>query len=72
MSQAAASQYGPGQSSRALYHVEAGVIVRDVGIPGHLRVSAGTEAETTALVVAIISTSPSMPPRITPYKNKIE
>ncbi|TFD26781.1 histidinol-phosphate transaminase [Cryobacterium cryoconiti] len=30
-----------------------GVLVRDVGIPGHLRVSAGTEAETTAFLTAI-------------------
>ena len=30
--------------------LEAGVIVRDVGIPGHLRVTAGTEAETTAFL----------------------
>jgi len=28
----------------------AGVLVRDVGIPGHLRVTAGTEAETTAFL----------------------
>lgn len=30
-----------------------GVLVRDVGIPGHLRVSAGTEAETTAFLEAL-------------------
>ncbi|TFC97785.1 MULTISPECIES: histidinol-phosphate transaminase [Cryobacterium] len=30
-----------------------GVLVRDVGIPGHLRVSAGTEAETTAFLTAL-------------------
>jgi histidinol-phosphate aminotransferase len=29
-----------------------GVLIRDVGIPGHLRVSAGTEAETTAFLDA--------------------
>lgn len=28
----------------------AGVLIRDVGIPGHLRVTAGTEAETTAFL----------------------
>jgi histidinol-phosphate aminotransferase len=30
-----------------------GILVRDVGIPGHLRVSAGTEPETTAFLVAL-------------------
>lgn len=30
-----------------------GVLVRDVGIPGHLRVTAGTEAETTAFLAAL-------------------
>ena len=30
-----------------------GILVRDVGIPGHLRVSAGTEAETTAFLDAL-------------------
>jgi histidinol-phosphate aminotransferase len=30
-----------------------GVIVRDLGIEGHLRVSAGTEAETTAFLDAL-------------------
>lgn len=30
--------------------LEAGVLIRDVGIPGHLRVTAGTEAETTAFL----------------------
>jgi len=30
--------------------LDAGVLVRDVGIPGHLRVTAGTEAETTAFL----------------------
>lgn len=33
--------------------LEAGVIIRDVGIPGHLRVTAGTEAETTAFLVRL-------------------
>jgi histidinol-phosphate aminotransferase len=32
-----------------------GVLVRDVGIPGRLRVSAGTEAETTAFLDALAS-----------------
>ncbi len=30
-----------------------GILIRDVGIPGHLRVSAGTEAETTLFLDAI-------------------
>lgn len=30
-----------------------GVLIRDVGIPGHLRVTAGTEAETTAFLEAL-------------------
>lgn len=33
--------------------VERGVLVRDVGIPGHLRVTAGTRAETTAFLTAL-------------------
>lgn len=33
--------------------LERGVLVRDVGIPGHLRVTAGTEAETTAFLLAL-------------------
>ncbi|MFS0895566.1 histidinol-phosphate transaminase [Microbacterium sp. 179-I 3D3 NHS] len=34
---------------------EQGVLIRDVGIPGHLRVTAGTEAETTAFLDALAS-----------------
>jgi len=33
--------------------LERGVIVRNLGIPNHLRVSAGTEAETTAFLEAL-------------------
>ncbi|MEO5778552.1 histidinol-phosphate transaminase [Arthrobacter sp. PAMC25284] len=33
--------------------LEAGVLIRDVGIPGHLRVTAGTETETTAFLAAL-------------------
>ncbi|MDQ1609519.1 MAG: histidinol-phosphate aminotransferase [Microbacteriaceae bacterium] len=33
--------------------LEQGVLIRDVGIPGHLRVTAGTEAETTAFLGAL-------------------
>jgi histidinol-phosphate aminotransferase len=35
--------------------LERDILVRDVGIPGHLRVTAGTEAETTAFLVALAS-----------------
>jgi histidinol-phosphate aminotransferase len=35
--------------------LEAGVLIRDVGIPGHLRVTAGTETETTAFLTALES-----------------
>lgn len=38
---------------RRLY--ESGVLVRDIGMPGHLRVSAGTAAETDAFLAAIAS-----------------
>lgn len=43
----------PRATFEALY--ERGVLVRDVGIPNHLRVSAGTEAETTAFLDALAS-----------------
>lgn len=33
--------------------LESGVLIRDVGIPGHLRVTAGTETETTAFLEAL-------------------
>lgn len=33
--------------------LDEGVLVRDVGLPGHLRVSAGTPAETTAFLAAL-------------------
>jgi histidinol-phosphate aminotransferase len=33
--------------------LDAGVLIRDVGIPGHLRVTAGTERETTAFLTAL-------------------
>ncbi|MGB3373863.1 MAG: histidinol-phosphate transaminase [Microbacterium sp.] len=38
---------------QALY--ERGVLIRDIGIPGHLRVTAGTEAESTAFLEALAS-----------------
>jgi histidinol-phosphate aminotransferase len=38
---------------RALY--DRGVLIRDVGLPGHLRVTAGTEDETTAFLDALAS-----------------
>ena len=33
--------------------LERGVLVRDVGLPGHLRVTAGTEHETTEFLTAL-------------------
>jgi len=41
-----------------------GILIRELGIPGHLRVSAGTEAETTAFLEAIAVFAPSAPNRI--------
>ncbi|MFV0318808.1 MAG: histidinol-phosphate transaminase [Microbacterium sp.] len=38
---------------QALY--DSGVLIRDIGLPGHLRVTAGTEAETTAFLEALAS-----------------
>ncbi|MDQ0615943.1 histidinol-phosphate aminotransferase [Microbacterium sp. W4I4] len=38
---------------QALY--DRGVLIRDVGIPGHLRVTAGTEAESSAFLEALAS-----------------
>lgn len=35
-----------------------GILIRDLGIPGHLRLTAGTEAETTALIEAIAALTP--------------
>ena len=35
-----------------------GILIRDMGIPGHLRVSAGTEAETSAFLEAIARLRP--------------
>jgi histidinol-phosphate aminotransferase len=43
----------PKATWQALY--DRGVLVRDVGIAGHLRVTAGTEAETTAFLDALAS-----------------
>lgn len=43
----------PAATWRALY--ERGVLIRDVGIPHHLRVTAGTEEETSAFLDALAS-----------------
>jgi histidinol-phosphate aminotransferase len=43
----------PAATWRALY--DAGVLIRDVGIPRHLRVTAGTDDETTAFLDALAS-----------------
>ncbi|GGF03133.1 histidinol-phosphate transaminase [Mycetocola zhadangensis] len=37
--------------------LERGVLIRDIGLPGQMRVSAGTEAETTAFLDAIAAVS---------------
>jgi histidinol-phosphate aminotransferase len=42
--------------------LDAGVLIRDVGIPGHLRVTAGTETETTAFLDSLESILASQPP----------
>lgn len=44
--------------------LERGVLIRDIGLPGSLRVSAGTEAETTAFLGAIALFAPSAANRI--------
>ena len=54
--------FGGMADSRAVWQglLDEGVLVRDVGIPGHLRVTAGTEEETTAFLDAmgrIVATS---------------
>lgn len=44
--------------------LDAGVLIRDVGIPGHLRVTAGTETETTAFLTSlesILAGQPALP-----------
>ncbi len=38
--------------------LEHGVLVRDVGLPSYLRVTAGTNAETTAFLTALAATAP--------------
>jgi histidinol-phosphate aminotransferase len=43
----------PGRAWQDLY--DRGVLVRDIGMPGHLRVSAGTAAETDAFLAAMAS-----------------
>ncbi|MGO2682594.1 MAG: histidinol-phosphate transaminase [Microbacterium sp.] len=43
----------PHATFEALY--ERGILVRDIGIPNHLRVTAGTETETTAFLDALAS-----------------
>ncbi|WP_067200982.1 histidinol-phosphate transaminase [Microbacterium sp. XT11] len=43
----------PRRTWQELY--DRGVLIRDVGLPGHLRVTAGTEAETTAFLEALAS-----------------
>ena len=47
--------FGGVPRSVELWHqlLEASVLIRDVGIPGYLRVTAGTEQETTAFLDAM-------------------
>ncbi|RXZ67551.1 histidinol-phosphate transaminase [Agromyces albus] len=44
--------------------LERGILIREIGIPGHLRVTAGTEAETSAFLEAIALFAPERPNRI--------
>jgi histidinol-phosphate aminotransferase len=46
--------------------LDRGVLVRDVGLPGHLRVSAGTRAETDSLVAALEDSVTTDPRTIAP------
>ncbi len=46
----------PNATFRAL--LDRGIIIRDVGIPNHLRVTAGTEEETTAFLGALAQITP--------------
>ena len=48
----------PAATWKALY--DEGVLIRDLGIPHHLRVTAGTEDETTAFLDALASASASV------------
>ncbi|MCJ1700837.1 histidinol-phosphate transaminase [Rathayibacter festucae] len=53
----------PGAMFEAL--LARGILIRDVGIPNHLRVSAGTEAETTAFLEAVAALpAPSADPAV--------
>ncbi|MCS4275097.1 histidinol-phosphate aminotransferase [Mycetocola sp. BIGb0189] len=51
--------FGGVEDPQALFTalLERGILIRDVGIPGHLRVSAGTESETTAFLEALSALS---------------
>jgi histidinol-phosphate aminotransferase len=46
--------------------LEQDIIIRDVGIPNHLRVTAGSQAETTAFLAALDGLSGNAAPRIEP------
>ncbi|QBE47856.1 histidinol-phosphate transaminase [Leucobacter triazinivorans] len=37
-----------------------GILIRNLGIPGHLRITAGTEEETTAVIAAIAELTPAV------------
>lgn len=51
--------FGGVENPRAVFEtlLEQGIIIRDLGIPGHLRVSAGTHAETSAFLDAMAALS---------------
>ncbi|OIQ72441.1 histidinol-phosphate aminotransferase [mine drainage metagenome] len=51
--------FGPFADPKAVWQglLERGVLIRDVGLPGLLRVTAGTVAETTAFLEALIEIS---------------
>jgi histidinol-phosphate aminotransferase len=44
--------------------LERGILIRDIGLPGCLRVTAGTEAETTAFLEALAVVAPAAANRI--------
>jgi histidinol-phosphate aminotransferase len=48
--------HDPAATFRAL--LERDILIRDVGLPGALRVTAGTEAETTAFLAALAALGP--------------
>ncbi len=60
--------FGGLQDERATWQglLERGVLVRDVGLRGHLRVTAGTAKETTSFLAALAATLAAARPEVTP------